>query len=113
MPVRNTNLYICYGIPWPRDYSHVRLFSNVGEQIAYIQSKAKFPVQGNLAYIRDDTGIGIRISIAADELKDCNYIAFQNLNYEGDWHYAFIDRVSYINDGLSIIYFTRSERAHV
>lgn len=106
MPVRNTNLYICYGIPWPRDYSHVRLFSNVGEQIAYIQSKAKFPVQGNLAYIRDDTGIGIRISIAADELKDCNYIAFQNLNYEGDWHYAFIDRVSYINDGLSIIYFT-------
>lgn len=106
MPVRNTNLYICYGIPWPRDYSHVRLFSNVGEQIAYIQSKAKFPVQGNLAYIRDDAGIGIRISIAADELKDCNYIAFQNLNYEGDWHYAFIDRVSYINDGLSIIYFT-------
>lgn len=106
MPVRNTNLYICYGIPWPRDYSHVRLFSNVGEQIAYIQSKAKFPVQGNLAYIRDDVGVGIRINIAADELKDCNYIAFQNLNYEGDWHYAFIDRVSYINDGLSIIYFT-------
>lgn len=106
MPVRNTNLYICYGIPWPRDYSHVRLFSNVGEQIAYIQSKAKFPVQGNLAYIRDDTGIGIRINIAAEELRDCNYIAFQNLNYSGDWHYAFIDRVSYINDGLSVIYFT-------
>lgn len=106
MPVRNTNLYICYGIPWPRDYSHVRLFSNMGEQLAYIQSKAMFPVQGNLAYIRDDAGIGVRVNIGTDELKHCNYIAFQNLNYNEDWHYAFIDKVSYVNDGLSVIYFT-------
>lgn len=106
MPVRNTSLYICYGIPWPRDHSHVRLFNSPVEQSSYIQSKAKFPVQGNLAYIRDNTGTGIRINIAADELKDCNYVAFQNLGYDGTWHYAFIDSVSYVNDGLSIIYFT-------
>lgn len=104
---KNTELYICEGIAWPNDYSNVRLFSSAGEQSSYITGKAKFPGLQNLSYIRDNDGRkAIRVNIDLEDLKACNYIAYRNTSYSTKWQYAFIDRVMYINDGLSLIYFT-------
>lgn len=105
--VKNTELYICEGITWPNDYSNVRLFSSATEQSSYITGKAKFPGLQNLSYIRDNDGRkAIRVNIDLEDLKPCNYIAYRNSSYSNKWQYAFIDRVVYVNDGLSLIYFT-------
>lgn len=104
---KNTELYICEGIAWPNDYSNVRLFSSATEQSSYITGKAKFPGLQNLSYIRDNDGRkAIRVNIDLEDLKPCNYIAYRNTSYGTKWQYAFIDRVVYVNDGLSLIYFT-------
>ena len=104
---KNTELYICEGIAWPNDYSNVRLFTSASEQSSYITGKAKFPGLQNLSYIRDNDGRkAIRVNIDLEDLKSCNYIAYRNTSYSTKWQYAFIDRVVYINDGLSLIYFT-------
>ena len=38
----NTSLYICRGIPWNNDYTHVRLFESASAANTYILSKAAF-----------------------------------------------------------------------
>ena len=39
---QNTSLYICRGIPWNSDYSHVRLFASANAANTYIISKAAY-----------------------------------------------------------------------
>lgn len=41
-----------------------------------------------------------------EHLIGCNYIAYQNASYGNKWFYAFIDRMEYINDERTDIYFT-------
>lgn len=98
----NTSLYICRGIPWNNDYTHVRLFESASAANTYILSKAAF-TKTQYSYISSTKQI--RADGLADQYRDCNYIAWKNTGYSNKWFYAFITDVTYLADNTCLISF--------
>ena len=98
----NTSLYICRGIPWNSDYTHVRLFENASAANTFILSKAAY-TKTQYSYI--STAKQIRVDGMADQYRDCNYIAWKNTGYSNKWFYAFITDVTYLADNTCLISF--------
>lgn len=106
MSVPSANLGICRGIKWDSGYNDVQQFSNAAAQHSFISSFLKFSLFNNFSYIRNQPGKPIRVPLNEQQLIDCNYIFFQNAAFGTKWFYAFIDRVEYVSDETSYIYFT-------
>lgn len=100
--VLNSQLYICKGIPWDNDYTHVRLFDNAQAANSFILAH-KVAERSRYNYVSKDNTI--RVDGYSDQYKDCNYIAFNNISYINKWYYAFITDIKYINDGSCLITF--------
>lgn len=98
----NSQLYICKGIPWDNDYTHVRLFDNAQAANSFILAH-KVAERSRYNYVSKDNTI--RVDGYSDKYKDCNYIAFNNVSYSNKWYYAFITDIKYINDGSCLITF--------
>lgn len=98
----NTSLYICRGIPWNSDYTHVRLFESASAANTFILSKAAY-TKTQYSYI--STAKQIRVDGMADQYRDCNYIAWKNTGYSNKWFYAFITEVTYLADNTCLISF--------
>lgn len=97
-----TQIYICEGIPWDRQYKHVRLFGSKSACLSFVQGKAKYstteatPVRDNVA----------RVTISqSDVLDDCNYIAYNNTNIHNFWVFGFIVNSTYISPNRTDIEF--------
>lgn len=99
---QNTSLYICRGIPWNSDYSHVRLFVSANAANTYIISKAAY-TKTQYSYISKSKQI--RVDGMADQYRDCNYIAWKNTGYSNKWFYGFITDVVYLADNTCLISF--------
>ena len=106
MSVPSANLGICRGIKWDSSYNDVQHFSNAAAQHSFISSFLKFSLFNNFSYIRNQPGKPIRVPLNEQQLLDCNYIFFQNAAFGNKWFYAFINRVEYVSDETSYIYFT-------
>lgn len=100
--IPNTSLYICRGIPWNNDYTHVRLFESASAANTYILSKAAY-TKTQYSYISKSKQI--RVDGMADQYRDCNYIAWKNTGYSNKWFYAFITDVTYLADNTCLISF--------
>lgn len=98
----NTSLYICRGIPWNSDYTHVRLFESASAANTFILSKAAY-TKTQYSYISPSKQI--RADGMADQYRDCNYIAWKNTGYSNKWFYAFITDVTYLADNTCLISF--------
>lgn len=98
----NTSLYICRGIPWNSDYTHVRLFESASAANTFILSKAAY-TKTQYSYI--SSAKQIRVDGMADQYRDCNYIAWKNTGYSNKWFYAFITEVAYLADNTCLISF--------
>lgn len=99
----STTLYLFQNIPWDNSYKNVVAFSSRSAQQSYFAGLTK-KSYSNLSYQR--TNESINIGEPADELMKYNYLAFYNGDdYEGEWIYAFITNVNYINDGNTEILF--------
>lgn len=98
----NTSLYICRGIPWNSDYSHVRLFASANAANTYIISKAAY-TKTQYSYISKSKQI--RVDGMAEQYRDCNYIAWKNTGYSNRWFYGFITDVVYLADNTCLISF--------
>lgn len=98
----NTSLYICRGIPWNSDYSHVRLFASANAANTYIISKAAY-TKTQYSYISKSKQI--RVDGMADQYRDCNYIAWKNTGYSNKWFYGFITDAVYLADNTCLISF--------
>lgn len=56
-------------------------------------------------YVRHEKG-SIRLSVLADNILDCNYMVFQNLNFGAEkYFFAFITSVEYINNSVTQVNF--------
>lgn len=100
--IPKTTLYICRGVPLPANYSDSITFSTPAEQLAFFSTKLKYTVE-NMTPIT--LNYPVAVPYVADALYDCNYIVFQNLNFESKYLFAFITRVEYVNISVSRIYF--------
>lgn len=97
-----TKLYVCHNVPLDNTYGDTMDFSSATTQNAYFANKAKYTFS-NFGPVRMEKGI--RIPRNADDLYDCNYIAFQNANFGTKWFYAFITKIEYVNINMSLVYF--------
>ena len=108
----NSTVKICKGVPLDEGYEHTVLFTNRDTQVAGFASYIKYNLSNNqgadfsgITYQRVKEGV-MRVNILADNLYDCNYLLFQNTNFGTKWFYAFINKVTYVNNATSEIEYT-------
>lgn len=100
----NTDIIILRGCPLDKSYQHTWYFEDADQQYNYFESLKKYVFDAQ-SYQRYDRGV-LRIKTTADNLYDCNYLMFRNTAYGAKWFYAFIDRVEYIANMVTEVYYT-------
>ena len=88
-------------VPLESDYIHTLHFDTEAEQIAYFKGKTK-KSEHDFSYQRKDQTI--RYPLHIDELWQCNYVMYRNAFYNNKWFYAFIKKMEYVNDGVTMIH---------
>ena len=58
----------------------------------------------NCSFIRDDNSMEVGLSYATCQMA--NYLAFQNTSYSSKWFFAFIDKIEYVSNAVTRIYYT-------
>lgn len=114
MPTPDTVVKILKGIELDRDLENTYRFASISAQQNFFSARAKHtlgnePMTG-LRYIRTGED-SIKVELKTAALYDCNYLMFQNTGYKDKsgrsrWFYAFIDRVDYVNEETSEIFYT-------
>ena len=78
----NSNIKIYKNVPLDNTYNHTLYFSSLSSQKAYFHGNSDI-LKYNLtaqSYQRVVKG-SMRIAVKADNLYDCNYLAFQNSSF--------------------------------
>lgn len=102
----DSTILIFRGIPIDNTYQNTLYFANKGAQYSWFTGsnshlKHTFNKQ---SYQRVHSGV-FEANIKADELYDCNYMAFKNTAYGSKWFFAFITSVEYRNNENSYVYY--------
>lgn len=97
-----TAVKLLRGVPLDSSYTDIMDFANVNAQTAYFSGKAKFNFN-NMTPVRMQNSI--RVPVNADSVYDCNYLMFQNANFNTKWFYAFITAINFINVNMCEITF--------
>lgn len=103
----NTTIKVYHNVPLDIGQDRSIAWANISEQNTYFHTSASSILKrtfSNTTYQRVRKG-AMRVEATADDLYDCNYLAFQNTNYGNKWFYAFITSVEYVNDITSEITF--------
>lgn len=87
--------------PLELDQENQLNFANATTQYNYFYGLNKYVAGTNFTYQRKD-GI-IRIPAKYDDLISYNYVMYRNDNYSNKWFYAFIEKMEYINDGMTSV----------
>lgn len=101
----NGTVLVLHNIPLDNTYQHTLRFSSLTTQHNYFSAASRVKrTFTNQYYTRLNRGI-IRVNELADNLYDCNYIAYQNTSFGNKWFYAFIKSVEYVNNAVTEIQF--------
>ena len=98
-----TNIKLLHNVPLDTTYDHTIYFEDGSSQYNYFSNLTKYDL-ASYSYQRVRRGYA-RVGIVADNLYDCNYMMFRNINFGQKWFYAFIKSVEYINNECSEIEF--------
>lgn len=101
----NSTIILYSGMPLDSSYNDTLYFSSLSDQTSFFQAnyvKRRFTAN---TYQRVNAG-KFEAKCLADDIYDCNYMAFQNTNFGTKWFYAFIDKIEYINNGNALVTFT-------
>lgn len=101
-PIPDGQVNILRGVPIDPEYKHTLYWTDAASQKAYFSDCAK-KTYDRMIYIRE-TG-RLRAPCCSDDIDDCNYLMYRNLQYVDKWFYAFIKQVYYINDNCCEIEF--------
>lgn len=92
----NTDIVLCKNVPLDATKAHTVYFSTPQAQWDYFYSK-RFKVLNVNSYQRTMRN-RLRIQCSIDEAMQCNYLYFNNSNYEQKFIYCFITGWEYINN---------------
>ena len=93
----DSTILIFHGMPLDNNYEHTLYFSSKGQQYSWFSSANNVHLKHTFTqntYQRVNSGV-FKAHIKADELYDCNYMAFKNTAYGSKWFFAFINSVEY------------------
>lgn len=100
---RASKVWLCNDITFDRNYKHVCDIDN-DRMYNLITQHAKYYYE-NLSFVSAEKSY-ITIEESYINLLDVNYLAFQNANYSNKMFYAFVDKIEYLNNKATRIYFT-------
>ena len=104
----NGKLYLLRGVKCDPNYQNTLTWANATEQFNYFSSLAFYKFEkasdNELSYIYYGDG-KIRIGLKNTAVFNCNYIMFQNPDFENKWFYAFVTSVEYVNNVTTQINF--------
>lgn len=96
-----TKVYLL-SVPLDKDYSDTLYFASAAAQKDYFITKVKRPFD-YFTYQRKDGTIRIPAHIDSLHAAGCNYVMYQNPDYNNKWFYAFITNMEYKSDEVTII----------
>lgn len=99
---KQTKIYFLEGVPLDSSYKNTIYFLTREAQTNYFLGKAKFSML-DCTFQRQEQRI--RVNRPVSDCYHINYLMWQNTSYSTKWFYAFVNRVEYINDGCTWIYF--------
>lgn len=95
-----SQIYLC-DVPLENDYKNTFTFANATTQFNYFQSKVgKSYTDYN--YLRKDNTIVVHGQV--DDLRQYNYLFYQNTNFSNKWFYCFITKHEYVSDDSTRLY---------
>lgn len=97
---KTTKVYLL-NVPIERDYKHTLYFDNKESQFNFFVNK-KVKSYEELSYQRKDKFI--RVPAHFDDVLTCNYVLYQNPDFNNRWFYAFITDVKYVQSDRTDIY---------
>ena len=103
MSTPNTSVWVCRGVKTDKTYNHVLLFGSASARFNYFTSKA---VRSFDHYTYQRTERYLTIGVNSEVIEECNYLVFINRTFSDKVYYAFIDKIEYLSDKTSRIYFT-------
>ena len=99
-----TTLRMLSGVPLDKSYEHTIYWESKTAQEYGFFSKVK-KSYSDLSYQRVGKG-QIRIQENVGELYSCNYMMFKNPSFGNKWFYAFVDKIEYVNDVTTDVFYT-------
>lgn len=100
----NSTLHIIRGIPFDPTYENTMYFTTAHEQAEWMLDHSKITLSA-LSYVRKGRGV-IRVELTMAQLYDASYLMYRNESFENKWFYAFVDKVEYVNNVTTDIYFS-------
>lgn len=94
-------IYLCK-TPLENDYKNQLTFQNATKQSEYFTS-CIFKTLTEYTYIKHDNIIKVGYNI--DEIINCNYLFYQNVDFSNKIYYCFITNMEYINENCTSITF--------
>lgn len=102
----SSKIIFCKNIKLDRNNNNVLTLSE-SDMLTLVNSNGiKVAEANDYSFIGRGDRDAIDVSLNYNTLLGCNYIAFQNTNYNNKWYFAFIDKIEYINDGVSRVHYT-------
>lgn len=102
----NSKIIFCKNIKLDRSNNNVLTLSEY-EMLELVNSNGiKVAESNDYSFIGKGDRDAIDVSLNYNTLLGCNYIAFQNSNYNNKWYFAFIDDIEFINPGTSRVHYT-------
>lgn len=92
------------GIPLDNTYTDTLYFATPSDQLAWLNSLVPVKTFTSQMYQRVNSGV-FEANCKADDIYNCNYMAFQNSGFGTKWFFAFITSVEYINNNNSRVSF--------
>lgn len=105
VPVSGTNIKLLSGVPFVNDYKHSRWFDTKAAQTAYFQARTVIHSMQQANFQRDKDQTYIRVDASIDELRQVDYMMFQNASYNTKWFYAFVTRLQYVRKEVTYVHF--------
>lgn len=98
MTVTPNSMVRLLSVPFFNDYKHTMDFATKADQTTYMLSKVNHSYD-KFTYQRQERTLKIPANI--DSILDCNYVMYQNVNYNTKWFYAFIISKRYVNPNMT------------
>ena len=103
---KESKIILCKNIKMDRENLNVLSYTE-SQMLTLVNSTGiKVIEKNNYSFIGKSDRATISVDVPYSTCLGCNYMAFQNYNYNNKWYFAFIDRVEYVNDLTTRIYYT-------
>lgn len=99
---RDSKIILATGIKLDNDYKNVLSYTT--QQMLNLVTTNAVASSTNYSFIREDKNV-IQVNFPYSQVCNANYMAFQNIDYNNRWFFAFIRDIVFVNNNTVNVYF--------